>query len=259
MKESRSLQAENSLRAGEQPEELSPLQKSWWRARLVTMTILPLIVALALPLLIAVRFPPHNPLWSQPNGRVILLILLLNGAVFFTIPAIALFRLLRRKRRTGSYYPTLEDLEKHRARQRKPKPLWQKTLSAVFELAAAITFTIDATHRSHRGAWEQVLASIFWLSAAMSVWGLIGSQSGLAKLRQREGFACPECGAAPPIGDKWKCKQCGKGFDTFLARAVCPHCGTQHPATMCAACEKMHPMNDWIYAYTARNCGPTAG
>jgi hypothetical protein len=232
---------------------------SSYRGRLLLVLVLSLGMAFSVLLLLAIKFSPHNPVWSRPNGRSVLLLLFLNAAVFLIIPGVVLFRIFRRKKKFGSYFPTGEDLKKYRARRREPKPLWWKILSSAIELFAAIGFIIDATHRSHRGAWEWVIASLLLLFAAISILGIIGTLLGLGKLGRREGFVCPGCGAAPPIGNKWKCKQCGKRFDTFLSRAVCPYCGAQHPTTMCGSCQAMHPMNDWIYAYAARNCGAGSG
>ena len=53
----------------------------------------------------------------------------------------------------------------------------------------------------------------------------------LAKLPRREGFACPSCLTAPPLGALWRCGKCGQAFDTFLTQGICPHCGTQFNAT----------------------------
>lgn len=68
----------------------------------------------------------------------------------------------------------------------------------------------------------------------------------LAKLPRREGFQCPSCKTAPPVGAYWKCGQCGQPFDTFAAAAVCPNCRTQFPATQCLDCGRQHPLNEWI-------------
>lgn len=255
MQDARGHQIENGFRVGEQTAEMSASEKSSYRGRLLFVLVLSLVMALSMPLLFAFKFSHHNPAWNRPNGQSVLLLLLLNSAVFLIIPAIALFRAFRRKREFGSYFPVGEDLKKYRARRREPKPLWRTVLSAAFELFAAIGFTIDAAHGSHKGAWEWAFASLLWLFAAITVVGIIGTLLGLGKLGRREGFACPGCGEAPPIGNKWKCQKCSKGFDTFLSRAVCPHCGAQHPTTMCGSCQAMHPLNDWIYAHTARNCG----
>ncbi len=65
------------------------------------------------------------------------------------------------------------------------------------------------------------------------------------KLPRRAGFACPGCRTAPPIGDFWKCTQCGQLFDTFQTGAVCPHCGTRYDTTMCLHCLERRPMGEW--------------
>jgi Zn-dependent protease len=94
----------------------------------------------------------------------------------------------------------------------------------------------------------------FWIGA-ISVFMLLTCWGGLrhaqqllrlARLPRREGFACPSCRTAPPIGARWKCEQCEQPFDTFETRAVCPHCAARYPMTMCQDCMEQHPMNDWI-------------
>src|ERR1700676_3754274 len=42
-----------------------------------------------------------------------------------------------------------------------------------------------------------------------------------ARMPRRDGFACPQCKAAPPIGEFWMCGQCRKPFDSFQTQAVC--------------------------------------
>jgi Zn-dependent protease len=68
----------------------------------------------------------------------------------------------------------------------------------------------------------------------------------IAKLPRRDGFACPRCGTAPPVGALWLCQQCHKPFDTFTTQAVCPHCDAQFASTRCIDCGGLHPMNEWI-------------
>ncbi|MFZ1052244.1 MAG: M50 family metallopeptidase [Candidatus Sulfotelmatobacter sp.] len=83
----------------------------------------------------------------------------------------------------------------------------------------------------------------------MNCWGGLRHAQALlrfAKLPRREGFACPNCHTAPPLGDFWKCGQCGQLFDTFQTSAVCPHCAAQCATTRCLDCGELHPMNDWI-------------
>jgi Zn-dependent protease len=67
----------------------------------------------------------------------------------------------------------------------------------------------------------------------------------VAQLPRRQGFKCPSCESAPPIGAWWTCSQCGKPFDTFETQAVCPHCGVQFAGTRCLDCGEMHAMDEW--------------
>jgi len=95
-----------------------------------------------------------------------------------------------------------------------------------------------------RSGWFAILA-VFIL---MNCWaGLRQAQalSKLAKLPRHLGYVCPTCKASPPIGNFWKCAACGQPFDTFQTGAVCPHCSSRFPATMCLDCRRMHPMEEW--------------
>jgi len=66
-----------------------------------------------------------------------------------------------------------------------------------------------------------------------------------AKAPRHEGFLCPSCKAAPPIGAYWICPQCSKQLDTFQAQAVCPYCATQFPVTACVDCGRKHAFPEW--------------
>ena len=110
-----------------------------------------------------------------------------------------------------------------------------------------------------------VFALAFWtrsvLNGAIAVFMLMNCWGGLrhaqallhlAKLPRRQGFACPRCNTPPPLGDFWKCGQCGQAFDTFQTRAVCPRCAAQFAMTKCLDCGGIHPITDWIVpAYLA--------
>ncbi len=93
--------------------------------------------------------------------------------------------------------------------------------------------------------WYGVLAAFM----LMNCWsGLQHARflARLAKLPRRDGFACPRCNTAPPVGNFWKCGQCGQPFDTFQTQGVCSHCGTQFAATRCLDCGGLLPLSEWI-------------
>jgi Zn-dependent protease len=98
-----------------------------------------------------------------------------------------------------------------------------------------------------QSVWLGVLA-VFML---MNCWrGLQQARAllRLAKLPRRDGFACPWCKAAPPLGNFWTCGQCSQPFDTFQTQATCPHCAAQFAVTRCLDCGRPHSMNDWALA-----------
>lgn len=101
-----------------------------------------------------------------------------------------------------------------------------------------------------RSVWLAVI-SLFILMNCWSALRQAQALSRFAKLPRRDGFACPWCKAAPPIGDFWKCGTCGKSFDTFQTHAVCPQCAAQFVVTQCLGCGKTHPMNDWSVSAVA--------
>jgi Zn-dependent protease len=70
----------------------------------------------------------------------------------------------------------------------------------------------------------------------------------LAKVPRRDGFACPVCKAAPPLGAFWMCGNCRKPFDPFATQAICPHCHAQYGVTACMECGSLRPIHDWFIA-----------
>jgi Zn-dependent protease len=98
--------------------------------------------------------------------------------------------------------------------------------------------------------WSLLIAAYILLNC----WGGFKSARTmilLEKLPRREDFACPSCGAHPPVGNLWKCAQCTQPFDTFQSNAICPLCGAQFSNTMCGECQKMNPISEWAAAGAA--------
>lgn len=99
-----------------------------------------------------------------------------------------------------------------------------------------------------------LLARSVWLGficvfILLNCWGGLMQARALAriaKIPRRDGFACPSCKTAPPIGAIWRCGKCGGPFDTFATVGVCPHCGTQFSATQCLDCGSLRPISEWM-------------
>ena len=95
--------------------------------------------------------------------------------------------------------------------------------------------------------WFLILA-VFVL---LNCWGGLRQAlalSRMARAPRRPGFACPACGAAPPLGQFWVCGGCRQPFDTFATQAVCPTCRVQFPTTTCGECGKTNPISLWANA-----------
>lgn len=98
-----------------------------------------------------------------------------------------------------------------------------------------------------KSVWIGIVAAF----VALSCWRGFQRARELArvdKLPRHQGFACPSCGSAPPIGAFWSCPRCHKPFDTFETHAVCPYCGAQFAETRCVDCGRGHPMGEWATA-----------
>jgi len=107
---------------------------------------------------------------------------------------------------------------------------------------AALTFFTSA------GGSSSIWLGIMCAFILMNCWGGLKQAQALAriaKIPRRDGFACPSCKTAPPLGELWRCGQCGKAFDTFLTQGGCPHCGTQFNVTQCLDCGESRPINEW--------------
>jgi len=95
---------------------------------------------------------------------------------------------------------------------------------------------------------------------ALAVFMLMNCWSGLkharellrlAKLPRRDGFACPSCKTAPPVGTFWRCGNCQQPFDPFQTGAVCPHCSARFAVTRCLDCGDLHSIEEWGLASVA--------
>jgi Zn-dependent protease/DNA-directed RNA polymerase subunit RPC12/RpoP len=89
------------------------------------------------------------------------------------------------------------------------------------------------------------------LLIVMNCWGGLMQARAMVKIAnapRHDGLACPACKLAPPRGAFWGCGHCGKHFDTFETRGVCPNCGTQFAVAFCPECGSLRLMGEWLAA-----------
>ena len=95
-----------------------------------------------------------------------------------------------------------------------------------------------------RSVWTGAIA-VFML---LNCWGGLQHARRLMKIEKlprRDGFACPECHAKPPIGSYWRCSNCNSAFDTFACQAACPFCRMEFNTTVCLDCGRSSPIAAW--------------
>ena len=127
--------------------------------------------------------------------------------------------------------------------------LWFVVGRARSLMAATVIGFIGAAGLIMFALWRQsIWLGVLSFFILLNCWGGLRhaqALSRLAKLPRRDGFACPWCQAAPPVGAFWVCGQCKNAFDTFQTQAVCPYCAAQFPVTKCLDCGELRPMREW--------------
>lgn len=96
--------------------------------------------------------------------------------------------------------------------------------------------------------WQSIwtgLIAIFLLTQSWGSYKAAGELVKLERLPRRREFKCPECQAAPPIGNYWICQNCRGTFDPFATNAVCPHCQAALDVTTCPDCQTARPHRSW--------------
>ena len=152
----------NSMGAG---KPLWPQLKVWS----VTIILL-LICCVGAVVCIVVAFR----LCSCPDSRGLRNLFLALAGLCLILPAWTLFSAIRRKRKTGYYLPSQEEIAERRAKCGMPKPLWQRILPAIMWSFNAVLFTWSAISHNHIGhtpphdRW--ILAAAGWFLAILCGW-----------------------------------------------------------------------------------------
>jgi Zn-dependent protease len=191
----------------------------------------PLVNVALLPVILGIRMLGDSAGWAQsvPDvAKLVNAVLWINGAllVFNMLPIYPLDG--------GQIVRSLLWFVFGRARS-----LWIATILGFIGIPL---FLLVAW--SKQSTWLGILG-VFLL---LNCWGGLQQAralSKIAKLPRREGFACPRCKAAPPLGAYWKCAHCGESFDMFATGAICPNCRSQFNVAQCLDCRGAGPIAEW--------------
>ena len=123
-------------------------------------------------------------------------------------------------------------------------------------MAATIIGFIGAIGLIGLAIWQESVwlgfISAYLIMNCWGGWKHARDLAQFAKLPRRDEFRCPKCQTSPPIGEYWKCTQCGQPFDTFAKQATCPHCGNRFSVTRCLDCGQLSPMSEWTSGSVAQ-------
>ena len=117
-------------------------------------------------LIAAIRF--------RESGGALPELLLLLAAALLLLPAHTAVKAVLRKRRTGSFLPSQEELDKARAKCARPKSLPQRiAVAGIFWLMALIwTSSLLSRHRPYHGIFGSVwvVIALWWIVALIWTW-----------------------------------------------------------------------------------------
>jgi len=121
-------------------------------------------------------------------------------------------------------------------------PLRSLTITSIIGFGGVAGFMALAIQK--RSVWFGVMAAFIGVQCWKG-YQLAQALTRITDAPRREGYACPACRAAPPVGAFWGCGKCRTQFDTFATDATCPKCATQFIATRCVDCGASTPIIEW--------------
>jgi Zn-dependent protease len=127
--------------------------------------------------------------------------------------------------------------------------LWYPLGKARSLLVATVVGLAGGVALAALALWRQSLwFGIMAFFMLVSCWQSFQQARVLRRVEQlprRMGFRCPDCHAAPPIGNYWLCPACRQAFDPFAVEARCPHCQNELVGTLCPDCGRAHAHRAW--------------
>ena len=121
-------------------------------------------------------------------------------------------------------------------------PVRSLSVSAILGMVGAVVVIGLAVWAQN--VWLIVLA-VFGLSQCMAGFKAAKTLGMMRRIPRHEGYACPTCREAPPVGPYWMCA-CGGQFDTFVTGFACPQCGQRYLETTCPFCRAKSLGPEWL-------------
>jgi hypothetical protein len=181
MNEAGGQEAKQALKLNQQDATMSSEEKTeTWVV--LSIPVFMAVFSVVMALIVAAK-PGHlNSPEVQSSVRYLLIMLVISSLLFICLPILVLLKMMRRKMRTGSIYPSGEELKAKRARRQKPVALRQRITNAAFVGLGASFFTYSALTNPHQRVLCAVVAALLWLvflPSAASVFRSNASKSAL--------------------------------------------------------------------------------
>jgi hypothetical protein len=173
----------------------------WPQARpwIVGWAILALLAGLGITtLVLAVR--------SCDCGWKLSGLLLALAATLLFLPAFFTVKSVLRKRKTGSFLPSQEELDKARSKCAQPKPLRQRIVLAGFYWLIALLWTFSAF--GHHGSYQGIFGSkwiapaLWWLVALIWTWQIFYAPASQCAIDRAIDSEAPLSIIKPPESDR---------------------------------------------------------
>jgi hypothetical protein len=168
MNEAGGQETKQALSASSRGAEMTSKERAGYWAKLIFVSI-PAIIMLGMNIYFAVRFSHINRPDSQLFVRQILMILVVSSVLFLSIPLVLFYKIVRRRTRTGSFFPAGEELLAIRKRRNQPFPMWFSITGSVFYLLLAIDETHNAMTNHLHPVYHWGFAAMIWALTAFFI------------------------------------------------------------------------------------------
>jgi hypothetical protein len=150
--------------------EMSKAERANFAIKPLLMTIMLILMLIPVLIFIAKYYGQLNRLWNLPDGRLLLIMLLSVPAMLLCLLIIFFFRMYWRKRKTGSFLPSGDELKAFRLRRKMIYPLWKRVTLAVLFDVGFIFYVYDALTNNRHSILNWINAVTWSLMAFIFTW-----------------------------------------------------------------------------------------